>query len=511
MKLFKTRGGVHPVYWKRYTQQEKIEILPMPPLLHLPLLQHIGAHAEPEVDRGDKVLKGQIVARAKGMISAPVHAPTSGTILGIHEFPAPHASGLSWQTITMKPDGEDRWGELPPPLDPLTATPDEIADRVAISGIVGMGGAAFPLAVKLNLGKVHKLDTLVINGSECEPYLTCDDRVMQERSDRVVEGIRAMARALMVPKTLIAIEKNKPDALIAMSDAVSDYDDISVVGIPTRYPMGAEKHLVQTVTGRETPAGKMTADIGVVVHNVATAFAVYEAIRFGRPLISRVVTISGSAVKNPKNIQAPIGTPIIHLLEHCGGFTTEPERILAGGPMMGQPLRSTRAPVVKGTSGILALTTKETRRRPAMPCIRCGSCVDACPCGLVPLEMAARIRKEELDGALSLGLMDCVSCGACSYSCPSYIPLAQYFNYAKGKVKANQADQRKQTLTKDIAEARLERIEREMKAKKEKLAQRKAEQAAKKKAQAEAKAGAEVEASSQPQADNDNVSKGTEA
>ena len=492
MKLFKIRGGIHPEYQKQLTTKCEIEELAIPPLLHLPLLQHIGAHAEPEVKRGDKVTKGQIVARAKGMISAPVHAPTSGTILGIHEFPAPHASGLPWQTITMKPDGKDTWGELLPAMNPFESTPEEIAERVGLCGVVGMGGATFPSAVKLHLGKAHKLKTLVINGSECEPYLTCDDRLMQERSDDVLDGIRTIAHALGVENIIIGIESNKPDALQAMKIASAGYSDISVAGVPTRYPMGAEKHLVQVVTGVETPAGKLTADVGLVVHNVATALAVHEAVRFGYPLISRVVTVSGGAIQEPKNIKVPLGTPISALIAHCGGLSQEADRILVGGPMMGQPLLSTRSPVVKGTNGILALTPEETKKHTPMPCIRCGSCVTACPCGLVPLEMSARIRKEELDSAVDIGLMDCVSCGACSYVCPSFIPLTQYFNYAKGRLKAIQGEQRKQEITKTLAERREVRLAEQMRAKKEMLAKRKAEKAAREAAQAAAAAPEEA-------------------
>jgi len=470
----------------------------MPPLLHMPLQQHIGAHAEPEVKAGDKVKKGQVIALAKGMVSAPVHASTSGTILGIHEFPASHASGLPWQTITMKSDGKDEWGEMPPPMNPFESTPEEIAERVAISGVVGMGGATFPSAIKLYLGKSHQLKTLVINGSECEPYLTCDDRLMQEKPEGVLDGARTIARALKVENIIIAIESNKPDALEAMKEASQGHADVRVVGIPTRYPMGAEKHLIQVVTGIETPSGKLTADIGMVVHNVATAYAVHVAVRYGYPLMTRVVTVSGGAIKEPKNLLVPIGTPVGSLIDYCGGLTEEADRILSGGPMMGQPLTSTRSPIVKGTNGILALTKDETKKQDAMPCIRCGGCVTACPCGLVPLDMASRIRKEELDAAIDIGLMDCVSCGACAYVCPSYIPLTQYFNYAKGRLKAIQGEQRKQEITKKLAEQREVRLAEQMKAKKEMLAKRKAEKAAKAAALAAAKAAEEATSETTP-------------
>jgi len=477
--LFKIRGGVHPDDRKHLTKDLAIEKIPMPPVLHLPLQQHIGAHAEPEVERGDKVLKGQVIARAKGMISAPVHAPTSGTILGLHSYHSPTASGLRWQTITMRPDGFDRWIRRAPPLDPLTCRPEEISRRVADCGVVGMGGATFPSAIKLNLGDRHKLEQLVINGSECEPYLTCDDRLMREKAAQVIDGARIMAHSIGVVQVIIAIEDNKPEAIAAMREAAADVPDTSVVTVPSHYPMGAEKQLIQTLTGKETPAGKLTADIGVVVHNAATALAVHDAVRHGKPLIDRVVTVSGGAVARPRNIQAPFGTPIFDLLEFCGGLKEEPEVILVGGPMMGQPIKSVHAPILKGTNGVLALTRAETASRQVMPCIRCAACVSACPMGLLPLDMAARVRKDELDSAVKIGLMDCISCGACSYVCPSNIPLVQYFNFAKGRLKAIDGEQRKQRLTRKLATLRLTRMEEQMRAKKEAFARRKAEQAEK--------------------------------
>ncbi|MET0026349.1 MAG: electron transport complex subunit RsxC [Candidatus Thiodiazotropha sp.] len=485
-KLFKIRGGVHPDDRKELSAGQAIESLPMAPLLHIPLQQHIGAAAEPLVRRGDEVKKGDILARNQGAISAPVHAPTSGRIMGVGGYPAHHPSGLSVRTITLKPDGQDSWTDnLDPAADPLSLEPDEIASRVARAGIVGMGGATFPSAVKLNLRKRYRLHTLVINGAECEPYLTCDDRLMQEKSAQVLMGVRLMARALDVDHVLFAIENNKPLAQAAMHAAAEDCDSVTVVGLPTRYPMGSEKHLVQTLTGKETPARGLTADIGVVVHNVATALAVHDAIVLGRPLISRVVTVTGDAVVQPRNLEVLIGTPLSHLIDYCGGFKSEPERLISGGPMMGQPLPSTRVPVVKGSNGLLALSAQEVNPNPEMPCIRCASCVNACPCGLVPLEMAAQIRAGGLDNSVKLGLLDCIACGSCAYVCPSQIPLVQYFNYAKGELASRQRAQHKQGETKRLAEARSDRMEAIKKAKREAMLKRKKETEAKKKAEAE--------------------------
>lgn len=472
MKLFRIRGGVHPDDRKDLTADRPIESAGLPSVLRIPLQQHVGSPADPVVSAGDRVGKGQLLASAHDAISAPVHAPTSGEILEVGEHPAPHPSGLHTHTIALRPDGEDAWAELPPPLDPLTASPEAIAERVASAGIVGMGGGTFPSAVKLNLGTQFKLDTLVINGAECEPYLTCDDRLMRERAAAVVDGVQAMQRALGVPQAIVAIEANKPDALEAMRAAAVHEVGLRVMAMPTRYPLGSEKHLVHTLTGRETPAGALTATIGVVVYNVGTAFAVHEAVRLGRPLISRVVTVSGRALRQQRNLQVAIGTPVSFLLELCGGYAEEPARLLAGGPMMGQPLPSLDVPIVKGTNGVLALTHTEADPRPTMPCIRCGTCVAVCPCGLMPVEMVARIRHEDLDGAQEWGLMDCLSCGACAYACPSHLPLVQYFNYGKGKLRLQAQEKRKLETAKRLSEARTRRLQAQLEARKAKQAAR---------------------------------------
>jgi len=369
------------------------------------------------------------------------------------------------------------------PADPMSLAPETIADQVAAAGIVGMGGATFPSAIKLNLGKRFKLHTLVINAAECEPYLTCDDRLMREHSDGIIDGVALMMQALQVNTAIIAIEANKPEACDAMAKASAAFDGITVMSVPVHYPMGSEKHLVQTLTGKETPARALTADIGIVVHNVATANAVHNAIRFGKPLISRVVTVSGGAIASPGNIHTLIGTPVSELLSFCGGYVEEPARLIGGGPMMGQPLPETRVPIVKGSGGILALTDREIASREAMPCIRCGSCVRACPCGLLPLEMASRARVGDFEAAVSFGLMDCIACGSCSYVCPSHIPLVQYFSHAKGALTEKQRKQHKQEETRRLAVARTERMEALKKAKREAMEKRKKEMAAKKAAE----------------------------
>ncbi len=489
--LFRIRGGVHPETRKYLAARAPIETMPLPPLLRVPLQQHIGAEAVPLVARDDRVLKGQIIGRARGAISAHVHAPTSGRVLAVGPFAAPHPSGLPVTTVTIRPDGEDRWGPRMARLHPEDATPEDLAARVLEAGIVGMGGATFPAAVKLGLGARYPLHTLIINAAECEPYLACDDRLLRERAEEISDGIWIMAKALGVPRILVAIETNKPDAIAAMRRHIHRCGpEAEVRPIPTLYPMGSEKHLVQTVTGLETPARALTAELGVVVHNVATAHAVHRAVRYSEPLLSRVLTVSGRGVTRPANVEVLIGTPVSDILEHCGGLTGEPDRLILGGPMMGLPLRSLRVPVVKGTNGVLALTAAETRRKAAMPCIRCGGCVQACPCGLLPMELNARIQAGDLDGAVDAGLMDCVACGSCSFICPSNIQLVQGFNYAKGRLAAEQSRAHQKEETKRLAEARTAREEAVAAAKRAAMAKRKADQAAKKKAAAEAAAAA---------------------
>ena len=319
----------------------------------------------------------QAIETARGITDA--QPEKAGTLQNQEGKPRQgHPSGLSVRTITLKPDGKERWCDLETvTVDAGMLDPEEIAARISAGGIVGLGGATFPSSVKLNLRNCYKLHMLVINGAECEPYLTCDDRLMQENAEQIIDGARLMARALGVENIIIGIENNK-------AQAARMFDAIRIARLPARYPMGSEKHLVQTLTGRETPARGLTADIGIVVHNVATALAMHTAIRHGTPLISRVVTVSGNAVRRPGNLRVPIGTTVAaYLLDYCGGFTEEPARLISGGPMMGQPLPDTRVPIVKGSNGILALTTSEIHSGPAMPCIRCASCVSACPCGLV--------------------------------------------------------------------------------------------------------------------------------
>ncbi len=481
MSLFQVRGGVKLSYRKELTSESAIVRMPPPRRVLIPLQQHVGSAAEAVVQVGDRVGKGQLIGKPGRGISAAVHASTSGTVVAIEERTAPHPSGLSQLTVVIESDGQDRWADLPTPITgvfPLPTTPHDISARVAAAGVVGLGGAAFPSAVKLDMRQRHELDTLVINGAECEPYVTCDDRLMREAADEIIDGVRIMAYALAVERVIVAIERNKPKAMAAMREAAKVDSDIRVQGVPTRFPMGSAQHLLLAVTGRETPADRRTAEVGAIVHNVATARAVSRAIRHGEPLVSRVVTVSGLGVREPANVEVPLGTPMEDLLAFCGGLHPVPSLLIGGGPMMGTPMPSLHAPVVKGTSGVLALTAHEINDGPEAPCIRCGACVTACPCGLVPVEMVQLVKRGKLDGAKDIGLQDCIGCGSCSFVCPSHIPLAHYFGFAKGKLSALERDARRQDRIRALIQARSARVEREAELKKAAAAARKAAKAA---------------------------------
>jgi electron transport complex protein RnfC len=491
MKLFDLRGGVHPEGRKDMSAERRIRHVPLPKKLFVPLQQHIGAPATPVVKVGEQVLKGQLIAAAQGNVSSAIHAPTSGLVVALGDYAAPHPSGLPVPTITIESDGAEQWVATEAVADPFALAPEDIAARVAAAGIVGLGGATFPAALKLNLSRNSGVQTLIMNGGECEPYLTCDDRIMRERAVQIVEGIRLIATAVAAKEVLVGIEDNKPEAIAAMQEAAQG-TAVKIVVMPSMYPMGSEKQIIQVLTGKEIPAGGRPADIGVLVHNVATAYAVQQAVRFGRPLLSRIVTVSGGAIKTACNVEALVGTPVRELIEFADGYAQPAARLVLGGPMMGQQFSNTDIPVVKGTSGVLALMTSEIGQSEPSPCIRCSTCVRACPVGLLPLEMAAHIRVSDLSGAVDLGLKDCIACGSCSYVCPAHIPLVHYFNYAKGDLAGQERAKLKQEATKKLADARNERIARIERERAEAMAKRKAAREAKERAAKEAAAKAEA-------------------
>jgi electron transport complex protein RnfC len=459
------RGGVHTVEHKTETCNKAIVTdFPLPKKFYIPLQQHVGKPAEPLIKVGERVLKGQLLAYSQGAVSAPVHAPTSGIIVDVSDYPAPHPSALPIRTVVLASDGQEEWQKFPVVSDPFAIDPEEISLRVGAAGVVGLGGATFPSAVKLTQGRKNHVHTLLINAGECEPYLTCDDRLMQERSEKIIDGIRIMLHGLGATQAIVAIEDNKEQAFLVMQAAAQPYPQITVMQIPTRYPMGWDRQMIRYITGKEVPADSRSTDIGVLLHNVGTAYAVHRALRLGQPLISRVVTVAGTAVKNPMNVEVPIGTLISELLDFCGVDLENTQRLVMGGPMMGEALPHPAVPIVKGTSGILALSRSEIKTAAEQACIRCGSCVNACPAGLLPLEMMSRIKNNQLEAAVGFGLKDCISCGSCSYVCPSNIPLVHYFKYASGELATRQQAQHKAEQTKRLMQdkqARLERIRKQ--------------------------------------------------
>ncbi len=466
------RGGVRTAERKHPTAERALEPAALPERLYVSLAQHIGAPAQPTVAAGEAVAKGQRIGAPDGGLSAAIHAPASGVVEAVTEHPAPHPSGLTVATVVIAPDGAERWDPQRPA--PLTAAaealaPEAIAERVAEAGIVGMGGAAFPAVIKLTPRAA--VETLIVNGSECEPYLTGDDRLMRERAAAVADGVRLMRHALRAARAVIGVEDNKPAALEALRRATARLGAVDVVAVPSLWPQGSEKHLVYALTGREVPAGKLAADIGAVVHNVGTAYATHRAVREGRPLIDRPVTVGGGAVARPANLEVPLGTPLFHLLEQAGGLREAPARLLAGGPMMGQQAPA-EAAVAKGTTGVIALGAAEVREPDGAPCIRCGRCVAACPMGLMPFEIANRAAADDLDGAAAQGLDDCLACGSCAYVCPAARPLVQLFHYARGQRAEQAAAQQRAELQRRLAEQRAERQRREAEAKRAKAAAR---------------------------------------
>lgn len=446
----KPHGGIHPDSHKQLTSEAPIRTLTAPWRLVLPLKQHAGAPALPVVEVGDSVLADQLIAKGNGRFSVPIHAPLAGVITAIE----PGAS------IAIKVEPTQLSAA---PLNRDAAMLDRAAmiDLVETAGIVGMGGAMFPTADKLRLSLRHKIDTLIINGSECEPYLTCDDRLMREQGERILGGIRYLMQMTQATRAFIGVEENKPAAIAAMDAICAGADDIQVVQLPALYPMGSEKQLIEAVTGQQVPSGKLSAELGILVQNVATAIAIFSAVRFGRPLTHRVLTVSGDAVEEPVNVLAPIGMPISEIIAQCGGLRSTPARIVLGGPMMGRAITDLHTPITKGTSGVLLLTEDELPAANPSACVRCGRCVAACPMSLTPLDMVAELKVDKLDKAAGLGLPDCLLCGSCAYVCPAAIPLTQYFDWGKQELNRRRLAEQKSERTRAASEARRARLERE--------------------------------------------------
>ncbi len=458
-------GGVHPPEHKITADSPIIE-LPLPPQLILPLKQHIGEICAPLVEVGQHVLRGQKIAKSQGYVSASVHAPTSGTVVGVQDHAVPHPSGMGRPCLMIEPDGEDRPDESRAPIsDYRNEDPALIRERIRMSGIVGLGGAVFPTFIKMLRDQRHPVQTVILNGAECEPYLTCDHRLMLEHAHDVLRGMDVIMHAVNAQNGVVAIEDNKPDAIAVMRGAIeaAGMDNVEVRTLPTRYPQGGEKQLIQTITGKQVPEGRLPLHVGVLCQNVGTAKAIHDAVCLGVPLIKRVVTISGDAVPNPANVCVRIGTPIPFVLAQCGLEDLNDVRLIHGGPMMGERLPRTHVPLVKSTNGILAFHRQSLYSEQAVeePCIRCGHCVEVCPAGLVPNELAWHCRNDQFDRGQDYNLFDCIECGCCSYVCPSHIPLVHYFRYAKGQVAKIEKERAFAELSKARSEARDNRLARE--------------------------------------------------
>jgi len=433
MGLATFKGGIHPPDKKILAANSPIVSSKPPKIAVIPLSQHIGAPCKPVVSIGQEIKKGELIGEPAGFVSSPVHASVSGKVVAIGEFP--NAMGRMVNSVVIENDGKEEWTPLKDNPDYMSLPPEELKEKVKAAGIVGMGGATFPTVVKLSPPKEKQIDAVLINGAECEPYLTADYRLMVERPKEVIEGLKILMKILGVQKGYVGIENNKPDAVAKMKDAASG-SGIEVLALEVKYPQGAEKMLIKAILGREVPPRALPMDVGVVVQNVGTALAIYEAARFGKPLIERVVTVTGEGITEPKNLMVRIGTKVSDLIEECGGFKGGVGKVISGGPMMGFALSSLDVAVTKGTSGILVIPEENVFHADEFgPCIRCGRCIDACAMGLMPSMLSVLSERGFYEEAKEYNLFDCFECGSCTYVCPSKRPIVQLVRLAKSMVK----------------------------------------------------------------------------
>ena len=456
-QLHRFHGGLQLQTYKELSDGDPSVLQQIPQRLILPMQQHIGIPAVPVVKVGDHVLKGQVIARESGYVSLPVHASTSGQVIDIGDYPVPHPSELKAPCIVIEADGEDRWFDIRPTHEYSSVDPRRLQEVIRECGITGLGGAGFPAHVKLREGADNEVDTLIINGVECEPYITCDDRLIQEKAGYIVAGTRMIRHAVQAKHCVIAVEEDMPQAYKALEPLVGD--DIELVTVPTRYPAGGEKQLIQVITGKEVPSGGLSIHIGIIVHNVATAAAVYRAVTRGEPVVSRYVTITG-IVDRPRNLQVLLGTSVKDCVTFCGFDDYEKCRIILGGPMMGMHVRNPDIPIIKTTNCIIIQDPPPDT--PALPCIRCGRCADVCPIRLQPQELYRYARADEFESAHEHHLFDCIECGLCSYVCPSSIPLVQYYRYAKTKIAEEERRQRGAEFSRARFLAKNARVDRDL-------------------------------------------------
>ncbi len=475
INLFDFPGGVHPPENKVQSTSTAIATPPLPDIFVLPLNQHSGNPARVIVSTGDTVLKGQVLAKADGYVSAPIHAPTSGTIIGEVMHPVPHYSGLDEPCLLLEADGRDEWCPLHPLKNYQDFPNDVLVQRIYDAGVVGLGGAGFPAAVKMasrNNGRIH---TLIVNGAECEPYITADDMLMREQASALVSGIQILQHLLQPERVLIGIEDNKPEALRITANACAGVDGVDVYSVPTKYPSGDAQRLIWLLTGKEVPNDGRSVDIGILCFNVGTIVAIHDAILEGKPLISRITTLTGAALERPGNVRALIGTPVEHLLTYAGVHQHNLTTLIQGGPMMGYTLTSAAVPITKTSNCIIAGTADEfPPAPPAQACIRCGLCADVCPLSLLPQQLHLYARAQNYSQLQHHNLFDCIECGACAYVCPSAIPLVQYYRAAKDEIRS----QRQRTAKADRSRLRFEQRQTRM-------AQAEAEKEARRKANAE--------------------------
>lgn len=452
------RGGIHPPQCKTQSNQLPIQTPPLAKQLIVPLLQHLGSSAEACVNVGDSVLKGQLIADATSSISARVHAPSSGTVSFIGPQPYPHASGQLYDAIVIDTDGLDQWCSLEPLPDFQSVPAADLLEKIRQAGISGLGGAGFPTTAKLSTKVDQPLKTLIINGTECEPYITADDLLMREKAPQLMLGIDILVHMLQPETVLIAIEDNKPEAIAAMTDALQGRS-YHIVSIPTIYPSGGERQLIQILTGLEVPSAHLPMELGILCQNVGTLVAVHDAIIEGKPLISRITTLTGDALQKPMNVECLIGTPVIELLEFAELQQAQLHRLVVGGPMMGYTLSSLAAPVIKTSNCLLAATIEELPPPPpAMPCIRCGDCAVVCPANLLPQQLHFYALGDDYEQLQTHNLFDCIECGACAYVCPSSIPLVQYYRAAKADMREQAEKLEKAEYAKQRFEFRQERL-----------------------------------------------------
>lgn len=429
------KGGIHPPDKKKLSADKPIVETKPPQRVVIPLSQHTGAPCKPTVTIGQEVKKGQLIGEPVGFVSAAVHSSVSGKVTAIGEFP--NAMGRMVTSVVIENDAKEEWTTLKDNPDYMKLSPDELKEKIKAAGIVGLGGAAFPTVVKLSPPKEKPIDAVILNGAECEPYLTADYRLMLERPEEIIEGLNILMKILNVNKGYIGIENNKPDAIKKIKEVVSRAQGVEVYALEVKYPQGAEKMLIRALLGREVPPPPgLPMDVGVVVQNVGTTLSIYEAVRYGKPLIERVVTVTGEGIREPKNLMVKIGTLVSHLIEECGGFKDGAGKVVAGGPMMGFALPFLDIPVTKGTSGVLVVPEdKIVHAEEFGSCIRCGRCIDVCPMNLMPSMLSLYSEKGFYEGAKEYNLWGCFECGSCAYVCPSKRPIVQFIRLAKSLTK----------------------------------------------------------------------------